>query len=162
MSAVAVFDVGKTNVKLMAVSADGHLLDKLETPNPVYPVPPYAHHDLGRLERWLLTNLAALGMRHDIEAIVTRAGHNLPTGGAAVEVVKRRLATLGTVQRFRLCGERRPTRLDTNGRDSHQARAVCRRVQEARSGIEAARPQAWRDYQRVSRSARRRCTDVTQ
>lgn len=81
MSAVAVFDVGKTNVKLMAVTADGRLLETLETPNPVFPGPPYAHHDLGRLEGWLLANLADLGTRHALEAIVP-TGHG--SGGVLV------------------------------------------------------------------------------
>ncbi len=81
MSTIAVFDVGKTNVKLMAVTADGRLLETLSTPNPVFPAPPYAHHDLGQLETWLVDNLRDLGRRHAIEAIVT-TGHG--SGGVLV------------------------------------------------------------------------------
>ena len=82
MNTVAVFDVGKTNVKLVAVTPDGHLLETLSTPNPVYPGPPYRHHDLGFLESWLIANLGALGRRHDVGVIVT-TGHG--SGGVLVD-----------------------------------------------------------------------------
>lgn len=83
MKAVAVFDVGKTNVKLMAVAPDGRCLETLSAPNPVFPGPPYRHHDLGRLEDWLIENLGALGRRHDVGVIVT-TGHG--SGGVLVGV----------------------------------------------------------------------------
>ena len=73
MKAVAVFDVGKTNVKLSASDADGRLLETLSTPNPSHSGPPYRHHDVLALEAWLLSGLSALGKRHDIDAIVTCA-----------------------------------------------------------------------------------------
>lgn len=81
MSAVAVFDVGKTNVKLMAVTPDGVIAETLSTPNPVFPGPPYVHHDLASLEAWLIANLRDLGRRHPIRAIVT-TGHG--SGGVLV------------------------------------------------------------------------------
>ncbi|NLS16625.1 carbohydrate kinase [Rhizobium sp. P40RR-XXII] len=82
MSIVAVFDIGKTNVKLSAATDDGHVLETLSTPNRVKEAPPYRHHDLDELESWLIDNLAALGKRHDIGAIVTCA-HG--SGGVLVD-----------------------------------------------------------------------------
>lgn len=81
MEAVAVFDVGKTNVKLVAVTKAGELLDSLSRSNPVFPAPPYSHHDLGLLENWLLENLRCFGARYAIEAIVA-TGHG--SGGVLV------------------------------------------------------------------------------
>ena len=81
MEAVAVFDVGKTNVKLAAVSGAGVLLDSVSRSNPVLPAPPYSHHDLGLLETWLLENLRSLGARYAIEAILA-TGHG--SGGVLV------------------------------------------------------------------------------
>ncbi len=70
MSVVAVFDIGKTNVKLFAVTGSGTILEELSAPNRVQGGPPYRHHDLDALEGWLLDRLADLGRRHPIEAIV--------------------------------------------------------------------------------------------
>lgn len=82
MSAVAVFDVGKTNVKLTAADPhDGHLLETLTTPNPTRAGPPYRHHDVLALEDWLLDGLRALGSRYAIDAIVP-VGHG--SGGVLV------------------------------------------------------------------------------
>ena len=82
MSAVAVFDVGKTNVKLSVAGPDGVLRETLSMPNPVRPAPPYAHHDLDATEAWLLDGLAAFGRQHAIEPIVT-AAHG--SGGVLVD-----------------------------------------------------------------------------
>jgi sugar (pentulose or hexulose) kinase len=82
MSAVAVLDVGKTNVKLSAVDADGTILETLATPNHVLSAPPYRHHDVTALEEWVLGALADLGRRHAIEAIVA-CGHG--SGGVLVD-----------------------------------------------------------------------------
>lgn len=71
--AVAVLDLGKTNVKLDAATPDGAILETLSTPNPVRPGPPYRHHDLGALEEWVLDGLAALGRRHRLGAVVACA-----------------------------------------------------------------------------------------
>ncbi|ALN75285.1 FGGY-family carbohydrate kinase [Aureimonas sp. AU20] len=70
MSVVAVFDVGKTNVKLLAATPDGAILEEMSAPNLVVDGPPYRHHDLAALEAWLLDGLADLGTRHSIGAIV--------------------------------------------------------------------------------------------
>ncbi|MBH0238097.1 FGGY family carbohydrate kinase [Methylobrevis albus] len=79
---VAVFDVGKTNVKLNAVSTDGTVLEALSTPNDVHPGPPFRHHDLPRLEAWLLAGLAELAGRHRLGWVVT-SGHG--SGGVLVD-----------------------------------------------------------------------------
>ena len=82
MSAVAVFDVGKTNVRLTMAASDGRLGECLSRPNPVRPGPPYRHHDLAAVEDWLLDSLADLGRRHAIGAVVT-SGHG--SGGVLVD-----------------------------------------------------------------------------
>jgi sugar (pentulose or hexulose) kinase len=79
---VAVLDIGKTNVKLSAVGDDGAILETRSTPNTVLPGPPYRHHDLPTLERWLIGALAALGRRHAIAAVVP-CGHG--SGGVLVD-----------------------------------------------------------------------------
>ena len=82
MNTIAVFDVGKTTIKLMAVLPDGRLVETLSAPNPVFPGPPYRHHDLAATEEWLVAGFSALGRRHAIEAIVT-CGHG--SGGMLVD-----------------------------------------------------------------------------
>ncbi|MDA8249690.1 MAG: FGGY family carbohydrate kinase [Rhodospirillales bacterium] len=74
MTAIAVLDIGKTNVKLSATEADGTVLETLGTPNVVLPAPPYRHHDVIALEEWLLGALAELGRRHAIATLVP-VGH---------------------------------------------------------------------------------------
>ncbi|WP_139015718.1 FGGY-family carbohydrate kinase [Ensifer aridi] len=71
---VAVLDVGKTNVKLSAVGADGAVVETISIPNPVLPGPPWRHHDLKSLGEWVFETLAALSRRYDLAALVT-AGH---------------------------------------------------------------------------------------
>jgi sugar (pentulose or hexulose) kinase len=74
MGAVAVLDIGKTNVKLSAAGIDGAILETLSTPNTVRPAPPYRHHDVAAIERWVLSALADLDRRHTFDAIVP-CGH---------------------------------------------------------------------------------------
>ncbi len=78
---VAVLDVGKTNVKLNAVSANGVVLETQSVANSVLPGPPWRHHDLASLGEWVLSNLAALGNRHPLQIFVA-AGHG--SGGVLV------------------------------------------------------------------------------
>ncbi len=91
MSIVAVFDIGKTNVKLSAATDGGRVLETLSIPNIVKDGPPYRHHDLEGLETWLIDSLAALGRRHDIGAIVTCAhgsgGVLVDSQGAAMPMI---------------------------------------------------------------------------
>ncbi|WP_104666149.1 FGGY family carbohydrate kinase [Ensifer adhaerens] len=78
---VAVLDVGKTNVKLNAVTADGVVLETLGVANPVLPGPPWRHHDLESLGEWVFSSLAELGRRHPLQSFVA-AGHG--SGGVLV------------------------------------------------------------------------------
>jgi hypothetical protein len=58
MSAVAVLDFGKTNIKLLAIDpAEGRILESLSTANTGRPPPPYLHVDLAASEAWLLAAL---------------------------------------------------------------------------------------------------------
>ncbi len=70
MSVTAVLDIGKTNVKLYAMGADGALLEAVSTPNVTLDGPPYRHHDLAGLEAWLLKALAGFAARHAVAALV--------------------------------------------------------------------------------------------
>ncbi|MBD9511755.1 carbohydrate kinase [Ensifer sp. ENS10] len=79
--AVAVLDVGKTNVKLNAVTVDGVVLETLSVANPVLPGPPWRHHDLASLSEWIFSNLEALASRHPLQTFVA-AGHG--SGGVLV------------------------------------------------------------------------------
>lgn len=72
--AVAVLDIGKTNAKLSAVLSDGRIAETLSTLNPVLPGPPWAHHDLAGLNRWVTAALAALCQRHDLRHVIA-VGH---------------------------------------------------------------------------------------
>lgn len=71
---VAVLDVGKSNVKLSACTADGHVCETLSLPNAVHPGPPWAHHDMGAQNAFVLEGLAALGRRHPLAHFVA-SGH---------------------------------------------------------------------------------------
>ncbi|WGF86698.1 FGGY-family carbohydrate kinase [Marinivivus vitaminiproducens] len=82
MTAIAVLDIGKTNVKLSVTDRQGAVLETLSTANPSLPGPPYRHHDVAGLEDWVLNGLAELGGRHAIEAIVPCA-HG--SGGVLVD-----------------------------------------------------------------------------
>ena len=73
MSIVVVFDIGKTNVKLSAATADGAVLETLSAPNIARDGPPYRYHDLATLEDWLFDGLRELGRRHAIGTIVACA-----------------------------------------------------------------------------------------
>ncbi|MFM7334168.1 MAG: FGGY family carbohydrate kinase [Tabrizicola sp.] len=80
-AAVAVLDVGKSNVKLSACTAAGHVVETLSTPNPVRPGPPWAYHDLDALNPWVMQGLAALCRRHPLTDVVA-TGHG--SGGMLV------------------------------------------------------------------------------
>ena len=82
MDAVAVLDVGKTNVKLTAATREGVLLETMSVVNGPVPGPPYLHIDTDRIEAWLFDALPALARRHPIAAIVV-TGHG--SAGALVD-----------------------------------------------------------------------------
>lgn len=68
--AVAVFDVGKSNVRLSAVDDAGVALATLERQNTVESSPPYPHFDADALYAWLLDGLATLARDFDIQSVV--------------------------------------------------------------------------------------------
>lgn len=70
---VAVFDIGKTNLKLLAVDAAGRVLAQHTRSNRGLPAPPYLHVDVTEVEAWLLAALRDLAAAHRIESIVTTA-----------------------------------------------------------------------------------------
>lgn len=72
--AVAVLDVGKTNIKLNLVSPDGRVVETRSTPNAVVRDGLWRRHDLAGTEAWLLAQLAALCARHDIGSFIA-SGH---------------------------------------------------------------------------------------
>lgn len=71
--AVAVFDVGKTNVKLLVVGPGGEILERCAIANAVVREGAFRRHDLAGTEAWLLETLADLSRRHELETFVTSA-----------------------------------------------------------------------------------------
>lgn len=69
--AVAVLDIGKTNVKLASFAPDGALLWERATPNRVLPGPPYPHADVEAIGAFLLAALAEANRAAPVAAIVT-------------------------------------------------------------------------------------------
>lgn len=80
-AAVAVLDVGKSNVKLSAVTGAGHVVETLSLPNHVRPGPPWRHHDLAEQNAFVLEGLATLARRHPLRQFVA-SGHG--SGGMLV------------------------------------------------------------------------------
>ena len=74
MSNVAVLDIGKTNIKLSAVTPGGAILETVSTANRALAPPPYRHLDLAGIEDWLFHELPRLARRHAVEAFVA-CGH---------------------------------------------------------------------------------------
>ena len=67
---MAVLDVGRTDVKLLAVGPDGAIRSSRHAPNALRTGEPYPHCDTEHLWRWLMAALGDLGERFRIEAIV--------------------------------------------------------------------------------------------
>jgi sugar (pentulose or hexulose) kinase len=67
---VAVLDVGKTNVKLLAITPGGGIRSFRSAPNEVRSGGPYQSCDVEHIWRWLLVALADLAERFRIRAIV--------------------------------------------------------------------------------------------
>jgi sugar (pentulose or hexulose) kinase len=67
---IAVFDVGKTNIKLSAMTLDGVLVESLSVHNKVRPGPPWRQHDLKAIGDWLFGSLATLCRHHPLEKVV--------------------------------------------------------------------------------------------
>jgi sugar (pentulose or hexulose) kinase len=68
--AIAVLDVGRTNVELVAVTPGGRILTSRQAPNVVLADGPYPHPDVEHIERWLMAALADFGERYRVLAIV--------------------------------------------------------------------------------------------
>jgi L-fuculokinase len=68
--AVAVFDVGKSNVRLSAVNDSGVALAALERQNSVDSSPPYPHFDADELYAWLIDGLATLAREFEVGSVV--------------------------------------------------------------------------------------------
>ena len=68
--AAAVFDVGKSNVRLSAVNDDGVALATIERPNRVNGGDPYPHFDADELYAWLIDGLATLARDFEIHSVV--------------------------------------------------------------------------------------------
>ena len=78
---VAVLDVGKSNIKLSACTADGQVLETLSLPNAVLPGPPWRHHDMLAQNHFVLSGMATLARRHTLAHFVA-SGHG--SGGMLV------------------------------------------------------------------------------
>ncbi len=68
--AIAVLDVGKTNVKLLAIAADGRISSSRVAPNAVKRGKPYPHCDSDHIWRWLLAALSDIADNFALQAIV--------------------------------------------------------------------------------------------
>jgi sugar (pentulose or hexulose) kinase len=68
--AIAVLDVGKTDVRLLAIAPHGPLLSARSAPNEVRTGEPYPSCDTEHIWRWMMAALADLGERFSIRAIV--------------------------------------------------------------------------------------------
>ena len=69
-SATIVLDIGKTNVKLALLDAQGGLLAEQRMPNAIVASGPYPHHDVERIWDWMLATMADFAARATIGAIV--------------------------------------------------------------------------------------------
>src|SRR5579863_8137842 len=67
---VAVFDVGKSNVRLCALDDRGVAIATIERPNSVDSGDPYPHFDAEGLYAWLLEGLATLARDVEICSVV--------------------------------------------------------------------------------------------
>jgi len=68
--ATLVLDIGKTNVKLVLLDANGATLAERRTPNTIVNEAPYPHHDVERIWEWMLDTAAGLAKLARIGAIV--------------------------------------------------------------------------------------------
>ncbi|MBB3212488.1 sugar (pentulose or hexulose) kinase [Herbaspirillum sp. Sphag1AN] len=70
VEALAVFDIGKTNIKLTLVDDDGRELVVRRRANVIRHDGLYPHHDVTAIESWLLATLKELAQQANITAIV--------------------------------------------------------------------------------------------
>lgn len=79
---VIVLDIGKTNLKLLAIDEDGHVRAQRTRPNRSLPGPPWRQLDLADTAGWLHATVGELAREHRAEAMVT-AAHG--SGGVLVD-----------------------------------------------------------------------------
>jgi L-fuculokinase len=68
--ATIVLDIGKTNVKLVLIAADGAVLAEQRSPNAILPDGLYPHHDTERIWDWMLTAMKSFSSMAQVGAIV--------------------------------------------------------------------------------------------
>jgi sugar (pentulose or hexulose) kinase len=68
--ATIVLDIGKTNVKLVLLDADGIVLSELRSPNTIVQDGPYPHHDTDRIWAWMLDGMRTFATQAHVGAIV--------------------------------------------------------------------------------------------
>ena len=68
--ALAILDIGKTNVKLSLLDQQGKTLAEQRMPNTIVMEGLYPHHDTERIWNWLLANLKAMAEVAQITALV--------------------------------------------------------------------------------------------
>jgi sugar (pentulose or hexulose) kinase len=100
--AVAVLDIGKTNVKLALFAPDGTILWERSTPNRVRPGPPYPHADVEAIWAFLIDALREANGAHRVEAIVTTthgcAGALIDEKGLVLPVLDYEFAGLDEIE----------------------------------------------------------------
>lgn len=67
---VIVLDIGKTNVKLLAATAEGEPLEQISHPNHFQRREPYLSIGADHILEWMLDALPALARRHDVGALI--------------------------------------------------------------------------------------------
>jgi sugar (pentulose or hexulose) kinase len=69
-SATIVLDIGKTNVKLALIDADGRTLSEQRSPNTIVAQGLYPHHDTERIWNWMLGAMRGFAQMAQVGAIV--------------------------------------------------------------------------------------------
>jgi sugar (pentulose or hexulose) kinase len=87
MAAIAVVDIGKTNIKVVLFEPDGRMLWEKSAPNKPVPAPPYVHFDIEAIWSFLLSALAEGNRTHPVDCIVPTAH-----GASAVLIGEKGLA----------------------------------------------------------------------
>ncbi len=107
--AVAVLDVGKTNVKLVTLAPDGTLLCERAIPNRVLPGPPYPHEDVESIWTFCLDALREANRAHQIREVIPithgAAGALVDDRGLLLPVMDYEFARVEEIE-----GEYRPLR----------------------------------------------------
>jgi sugar (pentulose or hexulose) kinase len=83
-----VFDVGKTNVKLILLNQVGHQLSTINKSNTIINEPPYPHYDIEGIWKWFLSETKKVANKYRISTIA------ISTHGAAAALVDIENSTL--------------------------------------------------------------------